>query len=115
MVDMAFIHGLRVSELTALKVDDYDPLSKKIYIKRLKGGLSTSQPLLPEENIVLLKWIEERKIFPGNNLSWLFLSHQGKNVKAAVLSTNKSLRTISWFIGKCSSAYVKACMWLCSG
>ncbi|MBC6558996.1 tyrosine-type recombinase/integrase [Citrobacter braakii] len=80
MVNMAFIHGLRVSELTCLKLEDYDPLSKNIYINRLKGGLSTNHPLLPAENNILLKWIEERKKFPGNNLPWLFLSHQGKRL-----------------------------------
>ncbi|WP_071592980.1 tyrosine-type DNA invertase [Serratia sp. S4] len=80
MVSMAFVHGLRVSELTALKVTDYDPLSKKIYIRRLKGGLSTSQPLLPEENIILQHWLAERESYPGHNLPWLFLSRQGKQL-----------------------------------
>lgn len=80
MINMAFIHGLRVSELTALKISDYDPWSKKIHIKRLKGGFSTSHPLLPEENIVLLSWLKERQQFPGQNLPWIFLSHQGNRL-----------------------------------
>lgn len=80
MVSMAFLHGLRVSELTALKMTDYDPLSKKIYIKRLKGGLSTSHPLLLEESVALTHWLEERENFPGNHLPWLFLSRQGKRL-----------------------------------
>ncbi|HHQ6627916.1 TPA: tyrosine-type recombinase/integrase, partial [Serratia fonticola] len=57
MVGMAFLHGLRVSELISLKVMDYDPLSQKIYIHRLKGGLSTNHPLLPEENTMLQRWL----------------------------------------------------------
>lgn len=80
MVKMAFIHGLRVSELIDLKVSDYDPLSQKIYIKRLKGGLSTSHPLLSKENKVLLNWLDERQHFPGSNLPWIFLSHQGNKL-----------------------------------
>ncbi|UAN61438.1 tyrosine-type DNA invertase [Serratia sp. JSRIV006] len=80
MVSMAFIHGLRVSELTALKIEDYDPLSQRIYIKRLKGGLSTSHPLLPQENIALQNWLKERQQFPGKQLPWIFLSHQGKRL-----------------------------------
>ncbi|OPJ99672.1 tyrosine-type DNA invertase [Serratia marcescens] len=80
MVSMAFLHGLRVSELTGLKVTDYDPLSKKIRIKRLKGGLSTSHPLLPEEGITLEHWLVERENFPGHALPWLFLSQQGKRL-----------------------------------
>lgn len=78
MVSMAFIHGLRVSELTRLRLTDYDPLSKKIYIQRLKSGFSTSHPLLPEENIALQCWLEERQHFPGQHSPWLFLSRQGK-------------------------------------
>lgn len=80
MVSMAFLHGLRVSELTGLKVTDYDPLSKKIYIRRLKGGLSTNHPLLPEESTALEHWLVERKTIPGNPLSWLFLSRHGKRL-----------------------------------
>ncbi|MNH39858.1 tyrosine recombinase [compost metagenome] len=70
MVSMAFLHGLRVSELTALQLADYDPLSQKIYINRLKGGLSTSHPLLPEENIALQHWLEERHKYPGHHSPW---------------------------------------------
>jgi type 1 fimbriae regulatory protein FimB len=80
MVSMAFVHGLRVSELTALKVTDYDPLSEKIFIRRLKGGLSTNQPLLPEENSILQHWLAERASYPGHHLPWLFLSRQGKRL-----------------------------------
>ena len=32
MVSMAFIHGLRVSELIELKLTDYESISRKIYI-----------------------------------------------------------------------------------
>ncbi|HEJ0404583.1 tyrosine-type recombinase/integrase [Serratia marcescens] len=80
MVSMAFLHGLRVSELTGLKVTDYDPLSKKLHIRRLKGGFSTSHPLLPEESTALEQWLVERQAFPGHSLSWLFLSRQGKRL-----------------------------------
>lgn len=80
MVSMAFLHGLRVSELTGLRVTDYDPLSKKIHIRRLKGGLSTSHPLLPEENTALGNWLVERETRSGYSLPWLFLSLQGKRL-----------------------------------
>jgi type 1 fimbriae regulatory protein FimB len=77
MVCMAFLHGLRVSELTALTLKDYDPLSKSINIRRLKGGFSTCHPLLPEENLVLQLWLTERKLFSCDNLPWLFITRQG--------------------------------------
>ncbi|EMF07032.1 type 1 fimbriae regulatory protein [Serratia marcescens VGH107] len=69
-----------MSELTALQLTDYDPLSQRIYISRLKGGLSTTHPLLPEENTALKNWLEERNQYPGNHLPWLFLSRQGKHL-----------------------------------
>ncbi|MBY4850245.1 tyrosine-type DNA invertase [Serratia marcescens] len=80
MVSMAFLHGLRVSELTGLKVTDYDPLSKTILIRRLKGGLSTSHPLLLEESTALEQWLVEREAFVGHSLPWLFLSRRGKRL-----------------------------------
>ena len=77
MISMAFLHGLRVSELTSLKLEDYDHLSKKINIKRLKGGFSTCHPLLPEEDTALQFWLTQRKQLSGRDLPWLFLSRQG--------------------------------------
>lgn len=78
MVSLAFYHGLRVSELISLKIEDYDPISQKIHIHRLKGGLSTSQPLLPEECILIKEWLSERDNLSARNLPWLFLSRQGR-------------------------------------
>ncbi|MFH2359846.1 tyrosine-type DNA invertase [Klebsiella sp. KE9767] len=80
MVKMAFIHGLRVSELTSLKLDDYDPLSRSIYIRRLKGGLSTSHPLLHNEYSNLNLWLKEREHNPGSSSSWLFLTRHGNRM-----------------------------------
>ena len=77
MIYMTFLHGLRVSELTGLTLDDYDPRSQKLYIRRLKGGLITTHPLLPEESHVLSQWLKQRQRLPGSDLPWLFLSRQG--------------------------------------
>lgn len=44
MLQMAYVHGLRVSELIALKISDIDFSESAIYIKRLKNGLSTVHP-----------------------------------------------------------------------
>lgn len=80
MIMMAFLHGLRVSELLSLKVEDYDPLSMKINIHRLKGGFSTIHPLLPEENITLQRWLIERKKWIKKESSWLFISQKGNKL-----------------------------------
>lgn len=77
MVSMAFIHGLRVSELINLRVNDYDSISKKIYIHRLKGGLSTTHPLLEHESKFLDLWLMERSSVKGSDSPWLFLSRHG--------------------------------------
>lgn len=77
MIGMAFLHGLRVSELLSLKLADYDPLSQQLRIRRLKGGLSTIHPLLPEEAQALQHWLEERMTWRGHTQDWLFLSRQG--------------------------------------
>lgn len=80
MVTMAFIHGLRVSELISLKLDDYDHLSRSLYIRRLKGGLNTSHPLLPDEYSNLNLWLQERALNPGSSSPWLFLSRHGRRM-----------------------------------
>ncbi|EKN5096055.1 tyrosine-type DNA invertase [Yersinia enterocolitica] len=77
MITMAFLHGLRVSELINLKLSDYDELSRKIYIHRLKGGFSTTHPLLSFENDALQTWLQERRKLAGEGSAWLFLSRQG--------------------------------------
>ncbi|EFC7499248.1 transcriptional regulator [Escherichia coli] len=77
MVSMAFIHGLRVSELIELKLTDYESISRKIYIHRLKGGLSTTHPLLDFESKALEMWLNERRYLKGNRTPWMFLSRHG--------------------------------------
>ncbi|WP_329911588.1 tyrosine-type DNA invertase [Serratia quinivorans] len=87
MIYMTFLHGLRISELSGMTLDDYDPLSQKIYIRRLKGGMSTTHPLLPDENTLLNLWVKERRQWPGEKLPWLFLSRQGNRLSRQRLYT----------------------------
>ena len=42
---LMFRHGLRVSEACGLKLDQVDAESRVLHVRRLKGGLSTMQPL----------------------------------------------------------------------
>src|ERR1700736_1977682 len=42
---MMFRHGLRVSEACRTKLDQVDTESRVLHVARLKGGLSTTQPL----------------------------------------------------------------------
>lgn len=44
MLQMAYVHGLRVSELIALKISDIDFSESAIYIKRLKWIIHSTSP-----------------------------------------------------------------------
>ena len=61
----------------SLRLEDYDPLSQRIHIHRLKGGFSTIHPLQAEENTLLQCWLQERRRWPDQEQQWLFLSRQG--------------------------------------
>ena len=45
MLLMTFRHGLRVSELINMRIADVDLDTGHLFVRRLKGSLSTSQPL----------------------------------------------------------------------
>src|SRR5262249_17226321 len=49
MLMLTFYHGLRVTELCRLRRQDVDLTHGRIWIQRLKGSLSTEQPLHPDE------------------------------------------------------------------
>lgn len=81
MILLCFIHGFRVSELTGIKLTDIDFLSKTIYIRRLKSGFSTKQPLHPRELELLNQWMLIRpKYQKKKNSEWLFLSRSGERL-----------------------------------
>ncbi|EDS6073397.1 TPA: tyrosine-type recombinase/integrase [Salmonella enterica] len=81
MFHMAYIHGLRVSELTGMKITDLDLIGKTVYIRRLKNGLSTVHPL-QEESVVLIKeWLNIRNTHVKESTAdCLFLTNQGKMI-----------------------------------
>lgn len=73
MLLLAFRHGLRVSELVSVRTSDIDLDAGRIWVKRVKDGLSTNQPLQGDELRALRGYLRTRK----DNLPWLFLSSQG--------------------------------------
>lgn len=81
LLQMTYIHGLRVSELLDLRLGDLDMTEKIVFIRRLKNGLSTSHPLQPETIELLQRWIQVRKTYAkGNQEDYLFLSTHGKKM-----------------------------------
>jgi integrase len=65
-------HGLRVSEAIALQKSDVDLAQARLWVARLKNGLSVEHPIAGDE----LRAI--RRLFAGrqNHLPWLFLSER---------------------------------------
>ncbi|QIP58252.1 tyrosine-type DNA invertase [Hafnia alvei] len=81
MLQMAYIHGLRVSELIDLKTTDIDLSEKVVFIKRLKNGFSTAHPIQSETFNLLKKWLKIRdKYIKGDNVEYLFLTTQGGKI-----------------------------------
>ncbi|HEI3267035.1 TPA: tyrosine-type recombinase/integrase [Escherichia coli] len=80
MIYLAFIHGLRVSELLSLQLTDYDPRASTLSIRRLKGGLSTIHPLSTEECHIISQWLQVRLRSPYADSPWLFPSRNGHRI-----------------------------------
>lgn len=62
---LMFRHGLRVSELCAMTLDQLDVDSRVLHVARLKGGLSTAHPLRTDELRVVKKWLAVRARMSG--------------------------------------------------
>lgn len=85
MALMAYHHGLRVSELIGIELDDIDLTGARIFIRRKKGSLSTHQPIEGAELRAIRAWMRERARQDCENMPWLFLSERkGQLVRQAV-------------------------------
>ncbi len=73
---ISFRHGLRVTEAVELQRQDLDLDGGRLWVSRLKGGLSTSQPLQGDELRALRAYLRTR----SDNLPFLFLSSQGSSM-----------------------------------
>ena len=80
----AYRHGLRVSELIDIRLKDLDFDSARIYVRRLKGSLSTHQPIEGDELRSLRAWLKIRENYPNANSNYLFLSERGPLTRQAV-------------------------------
>jgi type 1 fimbriae regulatory protein FimB len=74
MLMLTFYHGLRVSELCHLQCKDIELKHGRLWVGRVKGSLSTEQPLLAEELRALKRYLKERS---DSQLPWLFLTERG--------------------------------------
>src|SRR5947209_8505323 len=84
MMLMAYRHGLRVAELTGMKLADLDLATARLYVRRKKGSLSTHQPIDGDELRALRAWLRLRDQRPDARLPYLFLSERGPMTRQAV-------------------------------
>ena len=78
LILLAYRHGLRVSELVALRWEQIDFGSGTIYINRLKHGVSSTHPLRGPELRALRQVLRE---YP--NSPYLFVSERGAAMASA--------------------------------
>src|ERR1035437_8855346 len=81
MILLAYRHGMRASEVCGLTMADLDMKGEAVVVRRLKGSMTTSQPLyrhrgqpLLDEVKALGAYLKERK---ADGSEYLFLSQKG--------------------------------------
>jgi type 1 fimbriae regulatory protein FimB len=77
LVLLMYRHGLRVSEACGLQLEQVDTESRILHVARLKGGLSTTQPLRGDELRVIKTWLTERVRLKAIGTAF-FISEQRK-------------------------------------
>jgi site-specific recombinase XerD len=69
-----FRHGLRVSEAVDVRRDEVDLDRARLWVRRLKGGLSVEQPIAGDELRAFRRYVAIRE----DSLPWLFISERGQ-------------------------------------
>ena len=70
---LMYRHGLRVSEVTSMRLADLNIKTSRLWVERLKGSLSTEHQVEGDELRAIKRYLATRK----DSLPWLFVSEQG--------------------------------------
>jgi site-specific recombinase XerD len=70
---MTYRHGMRVSEAVGFRRDELALDRARLWVRRLKGGLSVEQPIASDE----LRAIKRYLATCSDALPWLFLTERG--------------------------------------
>ncbi len=82
LILMLYRHGLRETELCRAKLSQLDLATGRIWVARIKGGLSTDQPVVGLELRLLKRYLRTRT----DTQPWLFVSErQGPLCRHAVI------------------------------
>ena len=91
---LTYRHGLRVGQAVGLRRDDLDLDRARLWVRRLKGGLSVEQPIAGDELRAIRHYLASRT----DALPWLFVSErdqpltrQGVNYLVAVAAERAGL------------------------
>jgi type 1 fimbriae regulatory protein FimE len=79
MIWVAFVHGLRVAELVALNVEQYDLKRGMLHVRRIKNGSPSTHTVSRREAEALKKLLEGRRV------GQVFVSERGGALKRNIV------------------------------